>query len=114
MAPYFSGSTSAGLPGSSTPSQVMAILVISALLSARSIGTGSPPDISIAHKYCGKARWLYSGFWECGWGIAIRGRTGYLADSLPQRAEEIFTTGPKRQLSHLKGTSERADDFGLL
>src|SRR5258706_8601956 len=69
----FCGSTSAGLPGSSTPWQLEAMLAISSGDASSDTATASPPANSTACAYCGKERALYSGLCEYGSGMAMRG-----------------------------------------
>src|SRR5690349_3506938 len=55
-APHICGSTSAGLPGSSTPSQPVTNLAISCGDALPGMTTTSPPSDSIARTYCGRER----------------------------------------------------------
>src|ERR1700677_1196474 len=73
VSPNFPGSTSALLPGSSTPSQRSTIFIASATVKSSGIRTGSPPASRTAFSYCGIDRSAYSRSVECGIGIAIRG-----------------------------------------
>ena len=67
------GSTSALLPGSSTPWQVAISFRVSSWVRSSGTRTGSPPASATARSYCGIARSPYSRSVECGMGMAMRG-----------------------------------------
>ena len=63
--------------GKQTAEHPVALRAISSGELANDITTGSPPAASTARRYAGNARLLYSGSYEHGSGMAIRGFTGF-------------------------------------